>query len=175
MNREPIMIVRLLRVVAIVCLLGGGASERVSAQVTPSPEAVAAANELFAILSVDLMKQLTAQMTNLMWPMVEQKARAEKIDDGTIAELRQEFDRVQSTSMTDIMKEAPPIYARHFSVDELHQLTAFYQTPIGAKALRELPQVMGEFVTVIGPRMQNMQQQAGAGFDQILRQHGYIK
>ena len=39
MNRGPIMIMRLLRVVAIVCLLGGGASERVSAQVTPSPEA----------------------------------------------------------------------------------------------------------------------------------------
>ncbi len=36
MNRGPNMILRLLRVVAIVCLVGGGATERVRAQVTPS-------------------------------------------------------------------------------------------------------------------------------------------
>jgi hypothetical protein len=170
---------RILRIFAILVLLGGvterAGAQTSPAQVAPSPEALAAANELFAILSVDLIKQLTAQMTNLMWPMVEQKARAEKIDDGTITELRQEFDRVQSANMTQIMKEAPPIYARHFSIDELHQLTAFYRTPIGAKALHELPQVMGEFVAVIGPRMQEMQRQAEEGFEKILRAHGYVK
>jgi hypothetical protein len=142
---------------------------------TPSPEAIAAANELFTILSVDMMKQLTAQMTNLMWPMLEQKARADKIDDATIAALRTEFERVQVANLTEIMKEAPPIYARHFTVDELHDLTGFYRTPTGAKALRELPQVMGEFVQVIGPRMQAMQQQAAEGFDKILRERGYSK
>ena len=31
--------------------------------------------------------------------------------------------------------EAPAIYARHFTVSELKEITAFYRTPAGAKAL----------------------------------------
>jgi uncharacterized protein len=165
---------RHFRVIAVILVLVG-ALDRARADDAPSPEALQAANELFSILSPDLMRQMMTQMTNLMWPALEQRARAEKIDDATIAELRQEFDRVQMKNLAEVMKAAPPIYARHFTVDELHQLTAYYQSPIGAKAMRELPQVMSEFVTTIGPRMGELQQQAMEGFNNILRQHGYLK
>ena len=165
---------RTLRILAVIVLLAG-VSDRARAQNASSPEALQAANELFSILSPDLMKQLMAQIDTMLWPMMEQKARAEKIDDATIAELRQEVERTQMQNLAEIMKAAPPIYARHFSVDELHQLTDFYRSPIGAKALRELPQVMGEFVAVVAPRLQDMQQQAMDGFNRILRAHGYLK
>ncbi len=69
----------------------------------------------------------------------------------------------------------PAIYARHFSVAELNELSAFYRTPIGAKALREMPRVMGEFTATLVPRLQEVQQQASAAFDKILREHGYKK
>jgi hypothetical protein len=144
-------------------------------QPAPTPEALGAANELFSILSVDLAKQLLSQMNSMLWPMVEKKARDEKIDDDTIAELRQEFERTQLASLTEAMKEAPPIYARHFTVTELNEMIAFYRTPTGTKAMRELPLVMSEFTAVLGPRVQDMQRQAGEGFDRILRQHGYLK
>ena len=176
MNRGPDMILRLLSFVAIVCLVGGGATERVRAQVTPSPEAVAAANELFAILSVDLMKQLTAQMTNLMWPIVEQKARAEKIDDGTIAELRQEFDRVQGTSMTEIMKRRHrSTRATSASMSCTNWPSTFYQTPNSAPW--RCPNCRGDGRARDGHRTAHAKHAAAcrAGFDQILRQHGYIK
>ncbi len=136
---------RSLRILAVILLLAG-ISERARAQDTASPEGLQAANELFTILSPDMMKQMMAQVNNLLWPMIEQKARAEKIDDATIGELRQEVERTQMQNLSEMMKAAPPIYARHFTVDELHQLIAFYRSPIGAKAMRELPQVMGEFV-----------------------------
>ena len=165
---------RALRILAVVLLLAG-AGERAHADDTPSPEAMAAANELFTILSTDMMKQLTGQMTGAFWPVVEQKARADKIDDATIAELRAEFERIQVSFVTDAMKEAPPIYARHFTVAELHDLTAFYRTPTGAKALHELPQVMGEFATLLVPRMQDLQRQTTEGFTRILHEHGYGK
>jgi uncharacterized protein len=173
------MAMPLLRVLAILLLLAG-ASERASAQAAapqaaPSADALAAANELFAILSVDMMTQLTAQVTNAFWPSVEEKARAEKIDDATIAQLRKEFDRIQLDNVSAVLKEAPPIYARHFTVSELQELAAFYRTPTGAKALRELPQVMGEFTAQFVPRMQAMQQQATDGFNRILRERGYLK
>jgi len=165
---------RILRTLAIMLLLAG-TCDRGRADDTPPPEAIEAANELFTIMSGDLMKQLTAQITNAFWPVVEQKARAEKIDDATVAELRKEFERIQLAFLTDAMKDAPPIYARHFTVAELHELTAFYRTPTGAKALREIPQVMGEFTALLMPRLQQVQQQTTDAFGKILREHGYAK
>ncbi|NYE62299.1 hypothetical protein FHW58_003514 [Duganella sp. 1224] len=67
----------------------------------------------------------------------------------------------------DILNETVPIYARNFSADELKQITAFYRTPVGAKMLTKMPQLMGEGMQVgqqivarrIGPMMQKLQQQ----------------
>jgi len=165
---------RTLRILAVLLLIAG-VGEGVRADEAPSPEALAAANELFTILSADMMKQLTGQMTNAFWPVVEQKARADKIDDATIAELRSEFERIQISFVTDAMKDAPPIYARHFSVAELRDLIAFYRMPTGAKALREMPQVMGEFATQLVPRMQDLQKQITEAFNRVLQEHGYSK
>ncbi len=165
---------QILRALAVVLLLAGTCG-RSHADDAVSPEALAAANELFTILSPDMMQQLTGQMTTAFWPAVEQKARADKIDDATIGELRKEFERVQVAFVTEAMKEAPPIYARHFTVAELHDLTAFYRTPTGAKALHELPQVMGEFASLMVPHLQDVQRQTSEGFNRILREHGYLK
>jgi len=165
---------RRLRILAVVLLLIG-ACERVRADEVPSPEAMAAANELFAILSTDLIKQLSGQVTNAFWPVVEQKARADKIDDATIAELRAEFERIQIGFVADAMRDAPPIYARHFTAAELRDLIAFYRTPTGAKALQQMPQVMGEFAMLLVPRMQDLQRKATDGFNRILQEHGYGK
>jgi len=87
------------------------------------------------------MKQLMGSTIETMWPILEEKMLAgKKIDDATITELRSEFARIQIAGLEETMKEWPPIYARHFTVDELHELAAFYRTPVGAKTLREMPQ-----------------------------------
>lgn len=165
---------RTLRIL-VTALVLAGACTGVRADDAASPEALQAANALFTILSGDMMKQLTAQITNAFWPGVEQKARADKIDDATIAELRKEFERIQLSFMADAMKDAPPIYAKHFSAAELNELTAFYRTPTGAKALHEMPQVMGEFTAALVPRLQQVQQQTTEAFNKILRERGYVK
>jgi hypothetical protein len=77
---------RSLRIVALVLLLAGVGSYARADE--PSPEALTAAKELLAILSPDMMKQLTGSITASFWPVVEQKARAEKIDEATISALR---------------------------------------------------------------------------------------
>jgi uncharacterized protein len=165
---------RALCIAAFVVLLAGAAHDA-RADETLSPEAVAAAQELFTIVSPNLTTQLTAQMANAFWPVVEQKARAEHIDDATIAELRKEFDRIQLSFVDETMKAAPAIYAHHFTVGELHELTAFYRTPTGAKALHEIPLVMAEFMTRLTPRLQDVQRQIAEAFSKILRDHGYDK
>lgn len=133
--------VRYLRVFATFLLLVAAVPAISRADENPSPEALQAANKLFSVLSHDLIKQITTQMDNLIWPLLEQKARADKIDDATIAELRPEFERNQVKNLAEIMKDAPPIYARHFTSDELNQIVAFYKSPVGTRAMRELPRI----------------------------------
>jgi uncharacterized protein len=164
---------RTVRIIALVLLLCGGVQGRAEDQ--PSPEALTAAKDLMAVISPDMMKQLATNISATFWPVVEQKAKADKIDDATINELRTEFERIQVAFASDAMKEAPPIYARHFTVDELKELTAFYRTPTGAKALREVPQVMGELTGMLLPRLQEVQRQTAEAFTRILQAHGYTK
>jgi uncharacterized protein len=176
LKKGPIMpALRILLSAAAIVLLLAGSGHQARADDAPSPEALQAANELFTIMSPDMTAQLSGQMTNAFWPTVEQRARADKIDDATIAELRKEFDRIQLGFLTDAMKDAPAVYARHFSVGELNELTAFYRTPTGAKALREMPHVMGEFTTLLVPRLQEVQRQVTEAFNTVLRAHGYVK
>jgi uncharacterized protein len=167
-------ILRVWRVLAVASLLlvAGGQAR---ADDPPSPEALAAATDLLAVLSPDMMKQLTGSVTAAFWPMVEQQAHANKIDDATIAEMRTEFERIQLAFVSDAMKEAPPIYARHFTVAELHELAAFYRTPTGTKALHEMPQVMSDMTALLIPRLQDLQRRTGEAFDKILHAHGYGK
>jgi len=52
-------------------------------------------------------------------------------------------------SLPEAMHECAAIYARHFSTDELSQLVAFYQSPIGRKLVQEQPQ-MGQELAGVG-------------------------
>jgi uncharacterized protein len=136
------LIMRILGIVIALSLLSG-ACAKARAENAPSPEALQAATELMSIMSPDIVHQTATQATNAVWPQLAQTLRAQNVDDATLAELRNEFERVQMDIYPDLLKDAQPIYARHFTVDEMHQLIAFYKSPVGAKALRELPQVMG--------------------------------
>jgi hypothetical protein len=141
----------------------------------PSVQALQAANELFAIMSTDMVNQLIEQTTNAVWPMIDQAARGDNVDDATIAELRKEFQRIELDFVTDQMKGAPAIYARHFNAAELHDLAAFYRTSTGAVVLHELPRVTGDLAASMFPRMQGLQEQMVDAFRSVLREHGYDK
>ncbi len=169
---------RKLRFVAATVLLLGSAAipdRLVWAQETPSPEALQAASDLFTLISGDLVNQLMAQLANAFWPQIEQKMRANKVDDATIAELRDEFQRIEVDFVREALKGAPAIYARHFTVSELRELAAFYRSPTGAKALHEMPQVMGEFTVQMMPKLNELQGTITEAFNRILRKHGYLK
>lgn len=88
------------------------------------------------------------------------------------AELPGAINAVQSVvadpgMIDEILAATVPIYARNFSADELKQIAAFYRTPVGAKMLAKMPQLLGEGMQVgqqivvrrIGPMMQKLQQE----------------
>jgi len=67
----------------------------------------------------------------------------------------------------------PETYARHFTAQELRDMVAFYKSPSGAKALREMPKVMTDVGTRLAPRLQTLQTGFDARMQAILQKHGY--
>ena len=137
----------------------------------PSPEAVQAAKDLFALLSKDMIAQLVHQVTAQVWPPIERQL-AGKADAATIAELRKEFEGIQRENLSEVLQGAPEIYARHFTAAELRQLLEFNKSPLGQKAMHELPQIMGEVTAMLIPRMRDVQERTRDAFIKILRAHG---
>jgi hypothetical protein len=95
------------------------------------------------------------------------------VNAAALAELRGEFERVMLKYVTTSLNEAPAIYARHFSAEELRALTAFYRTPVGIKALAVMPKVMGESMQAMMATMPNMETELSASIDTVMRKHGY--
>src|SRR3974390_2904909 len=96
---------------ACVAILLAATGVQARAQDAPSPEALAAAEELLSVTSPDVSKQLLTQMNRLIWPVIEQQiARRNSVDDATVADLRAEFERLQLKQLNELLKAGPQIY-----------------------------------------------------------------
>jgi hypothetical protein len=138
----------------------------------PPPETLAAARDLSAIMTGDTITQMTAAMANQIWPTIEQRLGA-KVDAATLAEIRTEFESSLKAFTGEVMKDAPDVYARHFSAQELRDMVAFYRSPTGLKALHEMPKVMADVGGRMAPRMQALQTDLDQRMHAILLKHGY--
>lgn len=64
----------------------------------------------------------------------------------------------------EMIEEMVPLYARRFSVAEIEQIAAFYRSPVGAKMLASMPQIVSESMQigqkVMLPRLTKIMQEA---------------
>lgn len=81
----------------------------------------------------DLMAQQMVQLTGVDTP--ESVARCRVIAAETITEL---------LSDGSLLDELVPIYARHFTHQDVRNMIAFYETPLGRKMLEVTPRIMQE-------------------------------
>jgi len=142
------------------------------AQDNASPETMQAARELAAIVSGDTIEQISRAMAAQVWPSIEQQV-AGKVDAATLAEMRAEFERTLVSFTGEVMRDAPAVYARHFSARELQDMIAFYKSPTGVKALHEMPKVMADVSAQTAPRLQALQGELNARMRAIMAKHGY--
>jgi hypothetical protein len=163
----------LKRILVVFSLLACGALPA-KGQQPGSPEAVKAANELMAVLGPDMIEQMSAAMIAQMWPQME-KAWSGKVDVATSAELRLEFERVTIKFLTESIKDAPGLYAKYLSAQELRDIAAFYRTPSGLKALRVMPKVMPEFMSTLMPKLASFEREIAVSMEYVLRKHGIQK
>jgi hypothetical protein len=155
-----------------IALLFGCLTLPVRAQDAPASETLRAAQDLAAIMSGDTIQQMSGAVTAQMWPNIESQLGA-KVDAATLAELRTEFERTLASYTGELMKDAPAIYAKYFSVQELRDMVAFYKSPTGVKALHVMPKVMADVTTQMIPRMQAFQHDLNARIMAVMQKHGY--
>ena len=109
--------------------------------------------------TVSRMLQADATMNN------EQKTRALQKFDAELPELVAKMHVLFSdpTLVDDMLAEIEPLYANSFTVDELHQLTAFYRSPLGRKMMANMPKLMAQSTEisnrVMMPRIQKLMSQ----------------
>lgn len=77
--------------------------------------------------------------------------------DNIVEMYRQSYSDVQQTFWEEFRKEANaeelqsqiiPIYEKYYTEEELTQLIAFYESPLGRKVVQSLPQILQESMKV---------------------------
>ncbi len=164
-------VTRVLCLLLVWTALAGAAA----AQSPASADTLAAAKELAQLLNGDSLAQMRAAITSSVWGGTIEPQLSPRVDAATLAEIRGEFERAVNQLSTDVMQEAPAIYARHFTAQELRDMLAFYNSSSGAKALKTMPLVLTDMSMQIAPRMQRMQGELNTRIEAIMRQHGSDK
>ena len=98
-----------------------------------APENLAAARELIRVMKVSdpLKAKVPTYLANLKTKIVQNRPEVEKQYDAMMPTFQQ-----QAMQRVDELTEAmATIYARYFTVDDLHVIAAFYGTPTGQKVL----------------------------------------
>ena len=71
-----------------------------------------------------------------------------KIPPKAVALIKDEISVVIAEEMPKLMTEIVPVYAKHFTQDEIKGLIAFYGTPLGKKSIEAMPAVMNDCMQV---------------------------
>jgi hypothetical protein len=163
-----------LRLAVVVATLA--AAPAVAAE-NPSPEALAVARELFAVTFDRAGAEINARAVEHAWPGLEKALRAgnPNLDAAAAADLRREYERIRLQKMRDLMKDAPAIYARHLSQDDMVSIMTFYRTPAGTKLMKEVPAIVSEIFAIALPGMPTVVADTHQEFLDLARQRGYLK
>lgn len=134
---------RLLAALVALALLGlGRPAAAQNAAPAPSPSAVLlakqivelkGARQLFTPLVRGVVEKVKDQFmqTNFMWAK-------------DLNEVAASLERDYAPRVDELVDMAARIYAGHFTEAELKQLLAFYQSPVGRKAITEEPKALDE-------------------------------
>jgi uncharacterized protein len=123
-------------------LLGSGAA----APQTPAPDALAAARELVTTMKAGAMlKSLMPIILQQLKPVIVQGRPQVERDFDAIMPTLMEAMTTKTDEFNDLVAD---IYARNFSAAEIHQVTAFYHSPVGQKLLEKMPVISQESMMI---------------------------
>ena len=86
-------------------------------------------------------------METVMSTMLDNlKKQSPQLPDDYFEEIRKGF------SYDSLLPALIPVYARHWSLEDLKGMVAFYKTPLGQRMVQETPKVMQESMALGGQR-----------------------
>ena len=125
-------------ILALLAFLGSGLAAASDA-VEITPEWQSAIERLMEVTKVN---EMTEQLGVLM---EQQVVQVSGVDNPEAIEVGFKMGAEMVRELTadgGPMKEIIPIYAKYFSEDDILQLIAFYETPLGQKMIEVMPQLM---------------------------------
>ncbi|WP_086836071.1 DUF2059 domain-containing protein [Nostoc sp. 106C] len=107
---------------------------------TPNAQDTDKINNIKKLLEITGARNLSRQVINQMFVALkgEYPQVPQKFWDTFLAELKPD----------DMINEFIPIYNKYFTNDEIKQIIAFYQTPLGQKTLTVIPQLSRESAAI---------------------------
>jgi hypothetical protein len=138
---------RALPLLLLVTLLATTAPRDLFAEssTASTADALAVARDLFAVTFDRAGVQLNAQAVEHTWPSLENALRTRNplLESTALGELRREFERIRLEKLRALVKDAPAIYARHLTPEEMREIAAFYRSPTGTRLMQVVPSAVG--------------------------------
>jgi len=139
---------------------------------TVAPERLAAARGLAAALNlkgmidsmIQAMRSQMIKQIQVLAPQVKEADIAAVLDEAILPEFKAQSG--------DFVELAAAIWAQNFTVEEIGQLKAFYDTPIGQKSLALTPQITQQSIAVAQGWAGRVAQEAVAKHRDALRAKG---
>jgi len=176
---------KILAAVAVALAFAAPVSAQTAAPApVADPAAVSAAHRLFESMNYRSVAQgMLTQMTQSLPAAMRQGAVAAIENNrklsaeqkgAAIAKLDRELPQAVAAiqgifsdpaTIDEMLRETEQLYARHFTAAELDQIATFYRTPVGAKMLASMPQVMAESMQlgqrIVMPRVMAQMEKLG--------------
>lgn len=137
----------------------------------PTPAAVELARQLIVLkggapLYESVIPGVIEQAKNIY---MQQNPMLQKDLDATAAALRTEFEPRKAELLTEVAK----LYAARFTEQELKDVLAFYQTPVGKKMLAEEPKVIDQSMTLAQSWGNHFSDEVMAKFRDEMKKRGH--
>ena len=97
--------------------------------------------EIEKLLELTGMSKLMGQMMDQMFASMKANGESEMTDE-FLTRFRANVDT------SELINQMIPIYDRHFSLEDIRSINAFYQTDAGKRMLASMPQVMADAMQV---------------------------
>ncbi len=123
----------------------------------------AKADSIRALIRMTRSSQIAKQIFNRILKM--QRQRHPNVPDEWWENAREEAD------FEGLIDQFVPIYAKHFTHEEINQLLEFYRTSVGQKVIEKMPSVMQESMSLGRKWGKRLRQQ----LIKQLKSDGYIK
>lgn len=74
----------------------------------------------------------------------ELRSKDDKFSEKEVNFVKEETKKFMDEKFPELLERLVPVYAKHFTRDEVKELITFYKSPVGIKAIKELPLISRE-------------------------------